>query len=229
MFHYVKDQSLTSQQHKCCKLHQHDRGASKLPKVTFYNLSEDKKRILIDAAKKEFSRVPLSDASISNIIKSADIPRGSFYQYFEDKEDAFFYLLGEFSKEKKKDFIIILEQHEGDLFEGFIGVFDVMIKEEENLSFFKNAFLNMTHKIETSFEKMISDTEINENLKALSFLVNKTNLNISNDKELFHVLQILFAVTFRNLIRTFAGELSYQEAMDNYMMEINLLKRGLFR
>jgi AcrR family transcriptional regulator len=198
-----------------------------LPKITFFNLPDDKKRILIQAAKKEFSRVPLTEASISNIIKSAEIPRGSFYQYFEDKEDAFFYLLDEFTKEKKIDFVTILIKHDGDLFDGIVEFFDRMIKEKENLSFLRNAFLNMTYKIESIFDRMISDTEIKEKFVALSTLINTEQLNLSDDQELFHVLQILLAVTFRNLIRTFAGDVSYQVAMDNYMLEINLLKKGL--
>ncbi|MFK4998922.1 TetR/AcrR family transcriptional regulator [Bacillus sp. N9] len=39
---------------------------------------------------------------MANIVKEAGIPRGSFYQYFEDKEDAFFYLLNELTQENKK-------------------------------------------------------------------------------------------------------------------------------
>ncbi len=58
-----------------------------MPKQTFLSLPEDKQNTLIQSAKKEFSRVPLHEASIANIIKDAGIPRGSFYQYFEDKEN----------------------------------------------------------------------------------------------------------------------------------------------
>ncbi|MEH7746974.1 TetR/AcrR family transcriptional regulator, partial [Neobacillus drentensis] len=39
-----------------------------MPKQTFFNLTNEKQRSLINAAKKEFSRVPLHEASISNII-----------------------------------------------------------------------------------------------------------------------------------------------------------------
>uniref|UniRef100_UPI00366B4B3A TetR/AcrR family transcriptional regulator n=1 Tax=Phytohabitans flavus TaxID=1076124 RepID=UPI00366B4B3A len=47
----------------------------------------------MDAANKEFARAPFNDASISHIIKDAGIPRGSYYQYFDDKADLYFYLL----------------------------------------------------------------------------------------------------------------------------------------
>ena len=61
-----------------------------MPKQTFFNLPEGKRKTLMNAAEKEFARVPLAKASISNIIKDANIPRGSFYQYFENKEDLYF-------------------------------------------------------------------------------------------------------------------------------------------
>ncbi|WP_240452190.1 TetR/AcrR family transcriptional regulator [Virgibacillus sp. YIM 98842] len=61
-----------------------------MPKQTFFNLPEDKKTILLDAVEKEFSRVPLFEASVANMVQDAGIPRGSFYQYFDNKEDAFF-------------------------------------------------------------------------------------------------------------------------------------------
>lgn len=64
-----------------------------MPKDTFLNLSEDKKNKIINAAKKEFARVPIEEASIKNIVEEAEIARGSFYQYFESKEDLLKYIL----------------------------------------------------------------------------------------------------------------------------------------
>src|SRR5690625_7384528 len=86
-----------------------------MPRLTFFNLPEHKKQTLLDAAKKEFSRVPLPEASVANIVKAAEIPRGSFYQYFEDKEDLYFYLLNEHSKERRTEFINSLKKNHGDI------------------------------------------------------------------------------------------------------------------
>ena len=58
-----------------------------MPKETFVKLPEEKKDKIIKAAKKEFARVPFEQTSIKNIVEDADIARGSFYQYFESKED----------------------------------------------------------------------------------------------------------------------------------------------
>ena len=69
-----------------------------MPKDTFLNLSEDKKNKIINAAKKEFARVPIEEASIKNIVEEAEIARGSFYQYFESKEDLLKYILNSKAK-----------------------------------------------------------------------------------------------------------------------------------
>src|SRR4051794_13707976 len=137
-------------------------GKAQLPKITFLNLPEDKKQTLIQAVKKEFSRVPLYDASISNIVKSASIPRGSFYQYFEDKEDAFFFLLNDHVININTNFVLLLKKYDGDLFETMIEFFQLIIEEEENVKFLKNAFLNMTYKIENTLSKIFRDRESND-------------------------------------------------------------------
>ena len=62
-------------------------GGENMPKETFVKLPEEKKDKIIKAAKKEFARVPFEQTSIKNIVEDADIARGSFYQYFESKED----------------------------------------------------------------------------------------------------------------------------------------------
>ena len=58
-----------------------------MPTNTFFHLPEEKQQRLLDAAQIEFSRHSLQEASIANIVKLAEIPRGSFYQYFENKND----------------------------------------------------------------------------------------------------------------------------------------------
>ena len=64
-----------------------------MPSSTFLNLPAEKQEKLLEAATREFSHRPFNEASINQIIKEAGIPRGSFYMYFQDKEDLFRYLL----------------------------------------------------------------------------------------------------------------------------------------
>ena len=66
-----------------------------MPSSTFLNLPAEKQEKLLEAATREFSHRPFNEASINQIIKEAGIPRGSFYMYFQDKEDLFRYLIQE--------------------------------------------------------------------------------------------------------------------------------------
>src|SRR5699024_12234945 len=107
----------------------------RMTKQYMYKLSEEKQETLIQDSKNELSRVPLNEASIANIVKNAHIPRGSFYQYFDDKEDAFFYLLELETKANREKFIFLLKQTEGDVAETFIALFKHMLikfKDQEN-------------------------------------------------------------------------------------------------
>jgi len=71
-----------------------------LPTNTFKGLSEAKQQRIFDAALNEFSERSFSEAKLSNIIKDAKIPRGSFYQYFEDKLDLYKYIFEKFGEKK---------------------------------------------------------------------------------------------------------------------------------
>lgn len=203
-----------------------------MPKQTFFNLPESKKQTLILAAKKEFSRAPIHQASISNIVKAAEIARGSFYQYFEDKEDVFFFLLDEHAKDIQESFMISLKKYNGDIFDAITEMFHLMLQElpsQENRNFFKNAFLHMTHKTENSFSRVFSDNENSEQLKEISRLINRACLNIVNDRELFHMMQIITTVFFRNFVEKFAKDLTHEEVIESYTIEMRLLKEGLYK
>lgn len=72
----------------------------KIPTETFLNLSTIKQKRIIEAAINEFSVRSYDEGKVSNIIKEANIPRGSFYQYFEDKKDLYKYLFSKIADEK---------------------------------------------------------------------------------------------------------------------------------
>lgn len=87
-----------------------------MPTSTFFRLPEEKRTRLIEACWGEVSRVRFSELSINRIIAAARIPRGSFYQYFSDKEDLVRYLL-----EDMREYFIsmlrgVLNESGGDLF-----------------------------------------------------------------------------------------------------------------
>ncbi len=75
-----------------------------MPKSTFFNLKSEKQSRIIEATLKEFARHDYEHVNIQNIIKDAQISRGSFYQYFNDLDDLFGYLVDVIVKEKRAYF-----------------------------------------------------------------------------------------------------------------------------
>ncbi|MEW6083689.1 MAG: TetR/AcrR family transcriptional regulator [Chloroflexota bacterium] len=75
-----------------------------MPKPTFLNLPEEKRRVIVHAAIEEFAEYGLENASTNRIVANSGIAKGSFYQYFEDKYDIFDYLLELIAKEKEDFF-----------------------------------------------------------------------------------------------------------------------------
>jgi len=73
-----------------------------MPKDTFNNLPTDKRNQILDLAIEEFAAHPYKVASISNIVRKAGIAKGSFYQYFEDKQALYRYLVEISTDEKLK-------------------------------------------------------------------------------------------------------------------------------
>lgn len=100
-----------------------------MPTATFFRLPEEKRERLIDACWTEATRARFSEVSINRIIQTAHIPRGSFYQYFEDKEDLIRYLL----EDMRQYFITLLRdilvEAEGDLFDLPLMAYDRFIQQ----------------------------------------------------------------------------------------------------
>lgn len=64
-----------------------------MPKQMFFNIDEKRRDGLLQSAFEEFTTYTLEEASIKRILDRVNIPRGSFYQYFEDLEDLYSFMI----------------------------------------------------------------------------------------------------------------------------------------
>jgi TetR/AcrR family fatty acid metabolism transcriptional regulator len=79
-----------------------------------------KKKQIIEAAIEVFSKNNFQNSTISQIAQKAEVAEGTIYQYFKNKEDLFFYI----PVEKTKDFVRELELH----LQGITGAFNKIRK-----------------------------------------------------------------------------------------------------
>ena len=107
---------------------------------TFLRLPEEKRGRFLEAAWAEFTRVKFADASINQIVRHAGIPRGSFYQYFADKEDLFHYLLGDIQAQVVQVFSELLHKNAGDLFQLQMALYDDITRQKEQCPMLNRCF-----------------------------------------------------------------------------------------
>lgn len=100
-------------------------------KETFLRLPDEKRARIINAAWDEFTTVSFASASINRIIRGAGIPRGSFYQYFEDKSDLFHYLMSRIQAELTERYRDVLRASEGNLFRSALMSYDRFVSEQK--------------------------------------------------------------------------------------------------
>lgn len=199
-----------------------------MPKSTFYNLNNDKKEKIKKAIRNEFSKNSFSKASISNIIEEAKIPRGSFYQYFEDKEDALKYILDEVAQKERKEVLDILNRNSGDIFKTGIESFDYIISKsmnEKEMQFFKNVIQ------EIKDENIDFQLPIRKNYKdnIENWNINTDNLNISSEEDIKYILRILFVVIKSQIMDVIFKKVTKEKAKENLVKQIEILKFGMVK
>ena len=198
-----------------------------MPKETFLKLSKEKQEKVINAAKKEFARVPIENVSIKNIVEEADIARGSFYQYFESKEDLLIYILKENSEKLNIKLKNEVSKTNGDIFKLYIFLYDSMLEEftgNSDQDLFKQIFINLKSSDENIFD-------IVKNIKPQNIIdyyeqIDKTNLKIENYDDLTVVCDMLNAITRRAVIKNFKNK-SKEECRAMFLKEIEYLKHGI--
>lgn len=199
-----------------------------MPTETFNNLSEEKKSKIILSAKKEFSRASLKEASIKNIVEDAGIARGSFYQYFDSKEDLLQYLLKERSEEMNKNLENTLKKTNGDIFEIFISIYDYMVNEcinNEEEDFFKKIF----EELKTSQDDIfVIDLKKYKPKKIEEYYdrIDKTNLKIDSIDEFKLLTRMLHAVTKKAVVSNFKYA-SKEKAREDYLKQLEYIKYGV--
>ena len=194
-----------------------------MPKQTFLNLPESKKQKILEAAKNEFSRVSVTEASINNIITEANIARGSFYQYFENKQDLFGFMLSK-ANEKVKEKVEEKIKENGYKFETFIFFYDKIIKkckDNKDKKFYKTVLANLRANDNIVLGK--AEEEIYTSLQE-----NTDTTNFKNKEDLPVLIEMLNAITRWAIIQTVTSN-NIEGMRDKYIKQINYVKYGILK
>ncbi|MEG0022206.1 MAG: TetR/AcrR family transcriptional regulator [Bacilli bacterium] len=194
-----------------------------MPTKTFLNLSKDRQDLLINAAKIEFSNYLFEDASINRIIKSINMSRGTFYLYFKNKEDIYYYILEKVYSMFLDTIKEIKSTTDGDPKEMLIALYDKAINKQDSEKLMAKVFINFNSK---HVEKVMPF----KNRKKYPVLSNLNFNNYKIDEEekylLIHIFQTLF---IQNIALSLRNKEDSKEIREIFIKEIDIIIKGLER
>ncbi|MDO4439362.1 MAG: TetR/AcrR family transcriptional regulator [Eubacteriales bacterium] len=208
-----------------------------MPSERFYKLPEEKRNRIKDAAMHEFCEVAMENVSINKIVKEAGISRGSFYTYFEDKQDVLRYLLQD-AKNKQDEFIkkCMIEQ-KGDYIKSLYLLLDYSIEYFEENNFFD---FSRNIAIRNGFNPILGMEEhkdcFKKNEKSEEELadwiyehIDKTKYNIAS-KEIIRALMIQVHIAIMIAVSRILLTPQHKEAaMRQFDAMLTVLKEGVYK
>lgn len=198
-------------------------------KKTFYNLPYEKRKRITDAVIKEFMERPNEKVSINRIIKTAEISRGSFYQYFDDKVDLIEIITKTMFEESSNKAKEILKLSCGDLFVMYIKMFDYFgdysgqkqtMKIMRNLvdSFKANDDL-VSEYLKNRFNMALTNNEIYT-------MVDRQNLKFQDNESVKCLIEILTQVLKNAIFDVFVAGSDREEVRERLIKKIDIIKQG---
>ena len=154
------------------------------------------------------------------------MPRGSFYLYFENKEDLYLYILELYLKEFKRILLDLLEQNNHDIFQSLICLYDYIVNiKTTSKNLVDKIFINMNSK---RFEYAIPELlkkEVDESI--INYI--KFNDNSMNEEDFNVIMSILLPILFINVSAVLSGPNNKEIVREFYIKQINIIKKGLER
>ena len=152
------------------------------------------------------------------------ISRGSFYQYFESKEDLLKYIIMQDTESKNKEIADLLKETDGDIFELCIFLYDKMtkkIEKDENMIVFRKIFNNIMQ----SKEKRVLENNLID-FKMICKIIKSNNLKIQNEKELEILLKMLIDITFKSIMYSKTNKNKKKER-EKFLKRLEFIKFGV--
>lgn len=200
-----------------------------MPTSTFFNLTEEKKKKIIEAAKKEFLEHSFYDASINRIIKDAGISRGAFYMYFQNKEDIFVYIINGYAGELAFNVVKGTNKEDNNIFDFSLMIFDYLTNDKIEKETKEIVELILT-KIDINLINHFINFQNDEaKLELINKYINTDNLNFNDNKELIYISDIVFSSLVSEMLFVFLGKNNPSLGRENLINKLKFIKNGVLR
>jgi len=199
-----------------------------MPQQTFYNLTKQKRTKIFDAGFKEFSSNNYYNASINNIVNDASIPKGSFYQYFIDKNDFYWYIINRVLEEQISKYDKLLEGANGNFIkaeEHLFFHFAVLLENYKYRSLIRNVFDSSYYDVTNS---LISSGGVDYDM-IYGFVSQKRAKIVKkmSKEEFIIVFSMMRNILNNSIITLISKDLATKDAIHFYQTQVNFLLKGI--
>lgn len=197
-----------------------------MPSETFFRLSASKQERIMDAIKEEIAKAPFENFSIGNVIKNCNISRGSFYQYFNNKEDIYMYLIYGYQKQFFTHMKETLQSNGGNFFDMLEKTFRFAVRMlcyKDSKAFRHNLFCNM-RLYEMLWQKVDYAEDSLRNVEQLRQYINIDLLKVNNGEELATLFDICMINALKDAAGIFMADDNEQKVLDIFLAKLALLK-----
>lgn len=198
-----------------------------MPTSTFFNLPPPKREKLLRAAVGEFAVKPYGEVSLSRIIQAAGIPRGSFYQYFDDKTDLFRYVLTVYDKLLETAVLESLDRCGGKPLELPLALYDLVLGYiRENWDQFELFMGILQNNMGMDAGQLLSLPDIV--MKVIGRADWSGLEHLEGDGRLA-LMDLLFTAVGHALMPVFCEKLSAEESRRRLALKTAIIRRGAER
>lgn len=194
---------------------------------TFLRLPEEKRNRFLNAAWEEFTRMRFTEVSINQIVRKAGIPRGSFYQYFLDKDDLFAYLLEEVRSHVKTEYRKALTASKGDIFQAQLECFDRLTSQElKNDPVLVRCLKFLKKNQGVDIQKMLPTRPGQRLMDGLWDVMDLSALRRQDREYARNVFSLLMAALGSSLMDTMCQPEDWRECREELVMKLEIIKNG---
>lgn len=196
-----------------------------MPKALFFTIPDEKRRRIIEAAVHEFSSQLFDKASINQIIKEADISRGSFYQYFEDKDDLYFFTIQTIIKATAYTFLKqFIAAQPNDIYAVYRALFAYnlqMLSEGEYKDFFRNMYFGLNYRLQQGLKAIFSSIRG----EMLDYRLDELRQKSGYDGPYFQELMTILELNNRDLLMRYISQpMDIATIMEIYDLRIRVIR-----
>lgn len=199
----------------------------------FYSLETEKQERIINAALKEFTRSGYDKASTNEIIKEAEISKGSLFNYFNSKKELYLFLF-EYVNEIINKIYAEIDWKETDLFARLkqIGLikFRIMKQYPQAFDFVKSVPNENSPEVKTKIDTIMNRV-VEEGLglgyKNIDFTKFRNDMDIEKMMNIITWTIMSFSEQQRNKVDSFGNITT--DVLDEWDEYFNILRRCFYK